>query len=145
MPPILITRADEVIEATYAEHIGQRCQIRLGRLIDLARAEPVTVEKHGRPVVVVLAIEEYEHLREIASGAAVPKSARMKRLRMSNGELNWIANFIWEIADDALRDLYVRGKYRDVILPMMVLRRLDAVLEPTKGRRARHADREVPR
>ncbi|WP_316190480.1 MULTISPECIES: class I SAM-dependent DNA methyltransferase [unclassified Bradyrhizobium] len=52
---------------------------------------------------------------------------------MSNGDLNWIANFIWGIADDALRDLYVRGKYRDVILPMMVLRRLDAVLEPTKA------------
>jgi type I restriction enzyme M protein len=51
---------------------------------------------------------------------------------MSNGDLNWIANFIWGIADDVLRDLYVRGKYRDVILPMMVLRRLDAVLEPTK-------------
>jgi type I restriction enzyme M protein len=51
---------------------------------------------------------------------------------MSNGDLNWITNFIWGIADDALRDLYVRGKYRDVILPMMVLRRLDAVLEPTK-------------
>ena len=46
---------------------------------------------------------------------------------MSNGDLNWITNFIWGIADDALRDLYVRGKYRDVILPMMVLRRLDAV------------------
>ena len=29
-----------------------------------------------------------------------------------------IANFIWGIADDVLRDLYVRGKYRDVILPM---------------------------
>lgn len=52
---------------------------------------------------------------------------------MSNGDLNWITNFIWGIADDALRDLYVRGKYRDVILPMMVLRRLDAVLEPTKA------------
>ncbi|SIO66988.1 type I restriction enzyme M protein [Bradyrhizobium erythrophlei] len=52
---------------------------------------------------------------------------------MSNGDLNWIANFIWGIADDALRDLYVRGKYRDVILPMMVLRRLDAVLESTKA------------
>ena len=46
--------------------------------------------------------------------------------------LNWVANFIWGIADDVLRDLYVRGKYRDVILPMTVLRRLDAVLEPTK-------------
>jgi type I restriction enzyme M protein len=47
-------------------------------------------------------------------------------------DLNWITNFVWGIADDALRDLYVRGKYRDVILPMIVLRRLDAVLEPTK-------------
>src|SRR2546426_5833557 len=53
---------------------------------------------------------------------------------MEQGQLNWIANFIWGIADDVLRDLYVRGKYRDVILPMMVLRRLDAVLEPTKQR-----------
>src|SRR5262245_3858905 len=43
-----------------------------------------------------------------------------------------IVGFIWNIADDVLRDLYVRGKYRDVILPMTVLRRLDAVLEPTK-------------
>ncbi len=47
-------------------------------------------------------------------------------------QLSWIANFIWGIADDVLRDLYVRGKYRDVILPMTVLRRLDAVLEPTQ-------------
>jgi type I restriction enzyme M protein len=51
---------------------------------------------------------------------------------MSDGNLNWIANFIWGISDDVLRDLYVRGKYRDVILPMTVLRRLDAELEPTK-------------
>ena len=51
---------------------------------------------------------------------------------MQQEQLNWITNFIWGIADDVLRDLYVRGKYRDVILPMMVLRRLDAVLEPTK-------------
>lgn len=51
---------------------------------------------------------------------------------IGNGDLNWIANFIWGIADDVLRDLYVRGKYRDVILPMLVLRRLDAVLEPSK-------------
>ena len=46
--------------------------------------------------------------------------------------LNTIANFIWGIADDCLRDVYVRGKYRDVILPMTVIRRLDAVLEDTK-------------
>ena len=46
--------------------------------------------------------------------------------------IDWIAGYIWGIADDVLRDVYVRGKYRDVILPMTVLRRLDAVLEPTK-------------
>ncbi|HHV57317.1 MAG TPA: SAM-dependent DNA methyltransferase, partial [Firmicutes bacterium] len=51
---------------------------------------------------------------------------------MENGQLTWITNFIWGIADDVLRDLYVRGKYRDVILPMTVISRLDAVLEPTK-------------
>lgn len=45
---------------------------------------------------------------------------------------NRIVSFIWGIADDVLRDVYVRGKYRDVILPMTVIRRLDAVLEPTK-------------
>ncbi len=43
-----------------------------------------------------------------------------------------VSGFIWGIADDVLRDVYVRGKYRDVILPMTVIRRLDAVLEPTK-------------
>ena len=51
---------------------------------------------------------------------------------MPTGDLNWIANYIWSIADDVLRDLYVRGKYRDVILPMAVLRRLDAVLADRK-------------
>nr|WP_279593933.1 class I SAM-dependent DNA methyltransferase [Pseudomonas aeruginosa] len=43
-----------------------------------------------------------------------------------------MVSFIWSIADDCLRDVYVRGKYRDVILPMVVLRRLDALLEPSK-------------
>ena len=51
---------------------------------------------------------------------------------LNNNDLNWITNYIWSIADDVLRDLYVRGKYRDVILPMTVLRRLDAVLEDSK-------------
>ena len=51
---------------------------------------------------------------------------------MQDTQLSQISNFIWGVADDYLRDLYVRGKYRDVILPMTVLRRLDAVLEPTK-------------
>lgn len=51
---------------------------------------------------------------------------------MDQSQLTWIANFIWGIADDVLRDLYVRGRHRDVILPMTVLRRLDAVLEPSR-------------
>jgi type I restriction enzyme M protein len=51
---------------------------------------------------------------------------------MDHAMHNTIVSFIWGIADDVLRDVYVRGKYRDVILPMMVIRRLDAVLEPTK-------------
>lgn len=51
---------------------------------------------------------------------------------MDNQTYNQIVSFIWGIADDCLRDVYVRGKYRDVILPMTVIRRLDAVLEPTK-------------
>ena len=52
---------------------------------------------------------------------------------MDQSQLKWIADFIWNIADDRLRDVYVRGKYRDVILPFTVLRRLDAVLESTKA------------
>lgn len=43
-----------------------------------------------------------------------------------------IVSFLWGIADDVLRDLFKRGKYPDVILPMCVLRRLDAEWEPTK-------------
>ena len=50
----------------------------------------------------------------------------------NNPQLSWITNFIWGVADDVLRDVYVRGKYRDVILPMVVIRRLDAVLEASK-------------
>ena len=51
---------------------------------------------------------------------------------MDHSAHNKIVSFIWGIADDVLRDLFRRGKYPDVILPMCVLRRLDAVLEPTK-------------
>jgi type I restriction enzyme M protein len=51
---------------------------------------------------------------------------------MDQAQLSWISNFIWGIADDVLRDVYVRGKYRDVILPMTVIRRLDALLEPKR-------------
>jgi len=52
---------------------------------------------------------------------------------MKHPNVSWIANFIWGIAVDVLRDLYVRGKYRDIILPMIIIRRLDAVLKPRKN------------
>lgn len=51
---------------------------------------------------------------------------------MNHASHNKLVSFIWSIADDCLRDVYVRGKYRDVILPMVVLRRLDTLLEPSK-------------
>lgn len=51
---------------------------------------------------------------------------------MDNKVHNQIVSFIWGIADDVLRDVFVRGKYRDIILPFTVLRRLDALLVPTK-------------
>ena len=51
---------------------------------------------------------------------------------MDNQAYNAIVSFIWGIADDCLRDVYVRGKYRDVILPMTVIRRLDTMLEGRK-------------
>ena len=50
---------------------------------------------------------------------------------MDHSVHNKLVSFIWSIADDELRDVYVRGKYRDVILPMFVLRRLDCLLEKT--------------
>ncbi|HRG48573.1 MAG TPA: class I SAM-dependent DNA methyltransferase [Leptospiraceae bacterium] len=45
---------------------------------------------------------------------------------------NQIVSFIWTIADDVLRDVYTRGKYRDIILPFTVLRRLDLLLISSK-------------
>lgn len=51
---------------------------------------------------------------------------------MDQATHNKIVSFIWGIADDVLRDLFKRGKYPDVILPMCVIRRMDAVLEPNK-------------
>ena len=51
---------------------------------------------------------------------------------MTQTSHNKLISFIWAIADDCLRDVYVRGKYRDIILPFVVLRRIDSLLEPTK-------------
>ena len=52
---------------------------------------------------------------------------------MEDAAHSQMVSLIWNIADDVLRDVFLRGQYRDVILPMIVLRRLDALLEPTKA------------
>lgn len=59
---------------------------------------------------------------------------------MNQSAHNSLVSFIWSIADDCLRDVYVRGKYRDVILPMVVLRRLDSLLEATKEKVMKELD-----
>jgi type I restriction enzyme M protein len=84
----------------------------------------------SRPFSLCQTPDKRYKLRIVRSDNDIGDSERQSMTDPS--QLNWIANFLWGIADDVLRDLYVRGKYRDVILPMTVLRRLDAVLEPTK-------------
>jgi prevent-host-death family protein len=59
---------------------AREAKYNFGRLIDTARAQPVVIEKHGRPVVVVVAIEEYERLKQVDSSTAVP-SGKQKRKR----------------------------------------------------------------
>lgn len=61
---------------------------------------------------------------------------------MDHSYHNKIVSFIWSIADDCLRDVFVRGKYRDVILPMFVLRRLDVLLEPSKAEVMKEAEHQ---
>src|SRR5659263_118722 len=68
--------------------------------------------------------------RDRAGGGATARDE--EQAPVNSATHSKIVSFIWGIADDVLRDLYVRGKYRDVILPFTVLRRLDSVLEPTK-------------
>ena len=80
----------------------------------------------------------YHGIRNASDNRVRPPADNIQRVNhlpefsMQDTQLNRISNFLWSVSDDLLRDLYVRGKYRDVILPMTVLRRLDAVLEPTK-------------
>jgi type I restriction enzyme M protein len=68
----------------------------------------------------------------VAPSVGAARAALEPHAHMDQASHSRVVSFIWGIADDVLRDLFVRGKYRDVILPMCVLRRLDAVLEPTK-------------
>lgn len=63
---------------------------------------------------------------------------------MELSRLNWIAGYICGIADDVLRDLYVRGKYRDVILPMTVLRRFGDIKWDDADRVHKLITEEIP-
>src|SRR6516225_6062038 len=116
-----------------------RTRIASPRAQHLSSRKVVPSDRRGCPALLIAGKTLVPHLWNSirvwklgCDRSAVQAILRPAGGRMSNGDLGWITNFIWGIADDVLRDLYVRGKYRDVILPMTVLRRLDAVLEPTK-------------
>lgn len=53
-------------------------------------------------------------------------------MSINTQSLQPVINFLWTVADDVLVNTYQKGKYKDVILPMVVIRRLDLLLEPTK-------------
>ena len=59
-----------------------------GRLIDLARAEPVLVAKHGRPVVVVMSVEEYERLKNSEDSGGERKANKNKPAHPTDVEEN---------------------------------------------------------
>ena len=119
---IVGTAALAIVDADYdpvsRDRRGEAGPRKLGRLCHVAATLPRPLR--GRYVIV------------LGSHDAAKPTRDHPTTHMTAPNLNWIANYIWGIADDVLRDVYVRGKYRDVILPMTVLRRLDAVLEPTK-------------
>jgi len=76
--------------------------------------------------VIPFAVRSHGRRRDTVS------TARESQIQMDQATHSKIVSFLWGIADDVLRDLFKRGKYPDVILPMCVIRRMDAVLEPTK-------------
>jgi type I restriction enzyme M protein len=78
------------------------------------------------------ALLEGERYRRCLRGELAPRAIAKEELPMDQASHNRIVSFVWGIADDVLRDLFRRGKYPDVILPMCVVRRMDSVLEPTK-------------
>ncbi|MEN6079630.1 class I SAM-dependent DNA methyltransferase [Chromobacterium piscinae] len=82
--------------------------------------------------VIFAAAASVSALQRLASRFQTVLACLGKQVRMDHSIHNKIVSFIWSIADDCLRDVFVRGKYRDVILPMFVLRRLDCLLESTK-------------
>lgn len=53
-------------------------------------------------------------------------------MSLNTQSLQPVINFLWTVADDVLVNTYQKGKYKDVILPMVVIRRLDLLLEPSK-------------
>ena len=51
---------------------------------------------------------------------------------MEQNQYNQLFSFIWNIATDVLVNSFNKSKYKEIIMPMMVLRRIDVLLEPTK-------------
>jgi type I restriction enzyme M protein len=51
---------------------------------------------------------------------------------MNQSQYNQLFSFLWNIANDVLVQAFEKGKYKEIIMPMLVLRRLDILLEPTK-------------
>jgi hypothetical protein len=114
-PPIRLV--DSVLESARSA-----CNIR-------SRNNDTSTAKH---MTAIASTSGFTRSATAATGGDRTPSASAAVKARDQSQIKWISDFIWNIADDRLRDVYVRGKYRDVILPFIVLRRLDAVLESTK-------------
>ena len=90
---------------------------------------PATTENHTSEQIETKPTETGLPVQDKRNGL---RNMSKQKKQQDQSQLKWIADFIWNIADDRLRDVYEPTQYRDVILPFIVLRRLDAVLEPTK-------------
>lgn len=53
---------------------------------------------------------------------------------MEQSQYSKLFSFLWNIANDVLVHAFEKGKYKDIIMPMLVLRRIDVLLEPTKDK-----------
>lgn len=53
---------------------------------------------------------------------------------MEQAQYSKLFSFLWNIANDVLVHAFEKGKYKDIIMPMLVLRRIDVLLEPTKDK-----------
>jgi type I restriction enzyme M protein len=124
-------RLKELCRKLGLDDSGREKAVIVGRLLDTHRSLRRTASSPARTVTSAVPAMA-------ARSASIPAKKTFSSpaprgwSRMDQASHNKIVSFIWGIADDVLRDLFKRGKYPDVILPMCVIRRMDAVLEPTK-------------